>query len=144
MKICRNCKLEKSKSEFYPHKTNKDRLFNRCKTCERQISIDQNKRYRKANPERYKEYDLQKNFGISLTEYNTLLAKQNGVCAICKRSEFRFRNGKRESLGVDHSHITGRNRGLLCHTCNSAIGLLKDSPELLITAAQYLQSYVVD
>lgn len=57
-------------------------------------------------------------------------AAQNNRCAICLRDKVR--------LGVDHDHSTGRVRGLLCHKCNAAIGLLEDSRFRLKSALKYL------
>jgi Recombination endonuclease VII len=70
-------------------------------------------------------------YGISPAEYDALLAKQGGACAICrKRSKGR--------LCVDHCHLTGTIRGLLCHTCNRALGALKDDQASLVAALAYL------
>jgi hypothetical protein len=88
-----------------------------------------------------KDRDLKKSFDMPLEEYQERLAKQNGVCAICKKPETLIRLEKLTALRVDHSHLTGANRGLLCDSCNKGIGFLKDSPELCIAAAQYLRSY---
>ena len=64
-----------------------------------------------------------------------LLAEQGGVCAIC---------GGTHLLGVDHCHDTGIVRGILCRTCNSGIGHLKDNLELVERAAVYLRRYKKD
>lgn len=77
---------------------------------------------------------LQSVFGINIEEYNTLLAGQNGGCAICQKPP--QQNKKR--LAVDHCHKTQKVRGLLCSTCNQAIGLLKDDASLLQSAILYL------
>jgi hypothetical protein len=67
---------------------------------------------------------------LTLIEYNKLIEKQNGKCAIC---------GKITKLGVDHNHITGKIRGLLCPTCNSALGLFYDNKLILLNAIKYLE-----
>ena len=80
---------------------------------------------------------LVKNFGITLDQYNVILEKQGGVCAIClKHSE----KGKR-SLALDHDHRNGKIRGLLCRFCNQAIGQLDDDVDRLIRAIKYLQCF---
>ena len=71
-------------------------------------------------------------FGLNLDDYNTMLTSQGGVCKIC-------RSYPNPVLCVDHSHSTGEVRGLLCHKCNTALGLLADSPVLLLRAIQYLK-----
>lgn len=88
--------------------------------------------YRERYPERRKEICLKTKYGISEKEYAGFLQQQAGVCAICKTPpDFR-------RLCVDHDHKTGDVRGLLCRNCNCAIGLLKDSTELLDKAKNYL------
>jgi hypothetical protein len=74
-----------------------------------------------------------KKFGISEAEYAAMLRAQRGVCAICHE----FPNGT--SLCVDHCHITGRRRGLLCHSCNMGIGNFSDDPNMLLRASIYLE-----
>lgn len=95
----------------------------------------------KENPGSYKDYLLQRNFGISLEDYNTLMEAQNGACAICSKLNGSDKhNGERtKQLSVDHDHSTGAVRGLLCNDCNRAIGQLKEDPELLRRAADYLE-----
>jgi len=73
--------------------------------------------WRKNNPERTRSHRLKYKYGITLTEYNSILEKQNGVCAICHKLNYR-------NLSVDHNHITGKIRGLLCDACNVSLGLL--------------------
>jgi len=74
-----------------------------------------------------------KTYGITLGEYNRILIAQGNVCAICKSSY----NGKKKFF-VDHNHVTGKVRGLLCHKCNILLGGANDSIETLKTAIQYL------
>lgn len=77
---------------------------------------------------------FQKAYGISLADYEQMLVEQDGRCAICGQPP------KDRRLAVDHDHETGRVRGLLCYGhCNRAIGLLRDNPELLRRAAEYLE-----
>lgn len=82
--------------------------------------------------ERARDLYLQKNYGISLAEYNKILKLQGNVCAICKKIP------KSKSLAVDHCHKTGLVRGLVCWLCNRAIGVFKDNVARLIAAADYL------
>jgi hypothetical protein len=73
----------------------------------------------------------QRRYGISAAEYDALLAKQGGACAICRKRA-------RGRLCVDHCHLTGTIRGLLCHACNRALGALKDDQASLVAALAYL------
>jgi hypothetical protein len=78
---------------------------------------------------------LKSMYGILQEDYDALLASQNGHCAICGGDRF---DKRRKALGVDHDHLTGVVRGLLCRSCNLAIGLLRDDPALLRAALDYL------
>jgi hypothetical protein len=74
---------------------------------------------------------LKRRYGISPAEYDALLAKQGGACAICRKRP-------KGRLCVDHCHVTGMIRGLLCNECNGALGYLKDDQASLVAALAYL------
>lgn len=99
--------------------------------------------YREATPEIQKARSLRADFGISLEEYNAMLEAQGGICAICKQPETHKRNGKIKALAVDHHHGTGKIRGLLCADCNTGIGKLKDSVNVLQSAIDYLHKHSI-
>jgi hypothetical protein len=81
--------------------------------------------------------ELRRRYGMSPAEYAALLAKQGGACAICrKRSKGR--------LCVDHCHLTGTVRGLLCRKCNTALGYLNDDQASLVAALAYLGALARD
>lgn len=90
-------------------------------------------RWNKRYPHRRKNSYLKGLYGITLRQYNDLVRKQGGVCAICQLPP----NGER--LGVDHDHATGQIRGLLCRHCNKALGSFQDDPHLVQQAADYLK-----
>lgn len=79
---------------------------------------------------------LQSKYGITEIQFETLLDKQGG-CAICSAKEA---GGRYNRFHVDHDHATGAVRGLLCDACNRGIGLMRESADLLRSAARYLQS----
>ena len=83
--------------------------------------------YREINPQ--KDYSLKYLYGITQQDYERMYYEQNGKCAIC---------GKEKKLVVDHDHQTGRIRGLLCHRCNSHLGYINDSPDILLKTISYL------
>lgn len=85
--------------------------------------------------ERYRERLLLRKYEMTLEEYNTLLFKQEYCCAICAKHESKIK----KRLHVDHCHTTGRIRGLLCSLCNTAIGALQDSENILSKAIEYLK-----
>lgn len=74
-------------------------------------------------------------YGISEQEFNELAEKQQYKCAICTTNA----PGGKGNWHVDHDHSNGKIRGLLCHKCNTGIGLLNDDPELLRKAILYLE-----
>ena len=84
---------------------------------------------------------LKTKFGISLEEYDRMLSGQGGVCAICSGTNDRNgRGGKVLPLSVDHCHDTGRIRGLLCATCNTAIHKAERDIQWFDAARMYLQN----
>ena len=93
---------------------------------------ENNKEY---NRDRQRKYNIGK-YGITEEDFDLLLEAQNHQCAICKTNR---PTGKWKRFAIDHCHITGKVRGLLCNECNRGMGLLKDSPYLLRAAAQYLE-----
>jgi len=101
---------------------------------------DWQRKSRLANGDYYLNSDLKKNYGVTLDWYRETLAAQNGVCAICKQPETTKIRGNTIAMPVDHCHTTGRVRGLLCTQCNRALGLFKDSTEVLQAAISYLQN----
>lgn len=138
MKICSTCKEEKDRAEFHRNRTTHDGRFGQCKACRKKRAViyyNENKEKMKA---RDRQYRLEKEYGISLEHYNEMYAQQGGVCSICGCSPKTKRNHNHPSLAVDHNHKTGEVRGLLCISCNFAIGLLKDDEELLMNAINYL------
>ena len=84
------------------------------------------------------ERNLWKNYKLTATEFNDLWQSQNGQCCICK-VELLPRGRHNDSVAVDHNHENGSVRGLLCQACNRAIGLFKDNPKILQSAAEYLE-----
>ena len=79
-------------------------------------------------------------YGIDAARYQEMLREQGGVCAICDQREkiTDHASGKTKDLAVDHDHVTGAVRALLCSACNTAIGLFNDDEKLLAKAQTYL------
>lgn len=85
---------------------------------------------------------LLRRYGLSLEDYNELLKQQGGVYKICEKPEIAFskRHNKIYQLSIDHDHVTGKIRGLLCHACNKMLGIIDDDPVILLKAIHYLKS----
>lgn len=98
------------------------------------------KKYKfRYSPAQQRAHILRSRYGLTVERYEAMLAAQGGVCAICEQAETILnRNGVQQCLGVDHDHITGEVRGLLCFKCNSALGAFGDDTRRLVRAAEYL------
>jgi len=79
-----------------------------------------------------RDYHFRSNYGMSVEEYNAIVMAQEHKCAICERTK---------KLYVDHCHKTGKVRQLLCHSCNVAIGLLQEDPNVMLKAIEYLKKF---
>ena len=115
-KRCSNCGEFKQFSAFFKNRSNTsgNGLSSWCKSCEKSRRRDK------------KAYDLGRRYGITEEQYLELTV--NG-CQVC---------GRKERLCVDHDHATGNVRGCLCSDCNSALGFLKDSQDLVNKLSSYM------
>lgn len=98
----------------------------------------------KYNPNSQRRGDLKSRFGITAEQYVEMLTAQHGVCAICAMPETIIERGVVRQLAVDHDHLTGKVRGLLCGRCNMGIGRFGDDPNLLARAITYLHRHTSD
>lgn len=94
----------------------------------------QHARYHKwlyeKHPEIWKDYQYRKKYGLTLADVNAMRAKQKRRCAICRRMK---------KLNVDHCHRGGGIRGLLCTSCNTALGAFGDSAAIVARALRYMK-----
>lgn len=90
-------------------------------------------KYRAAARARNRRSNMKNKYGITEEQYSELLNKQGHVCAICGCNKPESRE-----WAIDHCHITNKVRGILCHQCNTAIGLMQDNVEILSAAIDYL------
>lgn len=84
---------------------------------------------------------LMAKYGIRRHQFDELLARQDGRCAACRTADNGVNNRTGEGArkwSVDHDHDTGQIRGILCHRCNSALGMLDDSAYRLTALLDYL------
>lgn len=151
IKSCPTCKQGKELDEFNNDKTRKDGKYPVCRKCRKleQKRYRENgggptpeykRQWRRNNPDKTKKTNRKQNlrkYGLTEEEYISMLESQNGKCAICGDKE----PGRYKNFNIDHCHETGINRGLLCVRCNLGIGNLKDSPEILRKAAEYLDRF---
>lgn len=146
-KTCTKCGESKSSDLFYRPKAKK--YHNWCRACRSSHS----RNWANKNRERVREYAKDyyqkrrdtcikaarrfrlRRQGFTPEQYDELMVKQNGVCAIC---------GKKQSdrlLAADHDHATGKLRGLLCMKCNAALGLFFDDIKIMARAIGYLMQW---
>jgi Autographiviridae endonuclease VII len=107
--------------------------------------LDQQKRKR-SHPDFVKKCRIgfiRRKYGITLEDYESMLKKQNNVCAICFKEDMTIEaNSMRlKGLCIDHCHITNKVRGLLCNKCNPMIGYSQDSIQILESAIRYLKAH---
>ena len=95
------------------------------------------------DPKKAREYNMRRNYNLSVEERAAMEVRQHGVCAICFQPEMAIdkRTDKPMALSVDRNHRTGAVRGLLCWHCNTGIGKFRDDPFLLRAAADYLEHF---
>jgi hypothetical protein len=150
---CKQCSRETAKAYRL---ANPERVKN-TKTLYRQTehgarkNREQSNKWRLANPERYKQlrkahseqvnlkrpvHRLLAEYGLTSDQFDALLISQTGRCAICASALI----GKR-AANVDHCHVTGLVRGLLCTNCNCGLGRFRDDTSRLVAAADYLERH---
>ncbi len=91
-------------------------------------SEDRRARHRKATLRYHHAKGRFRKYGITKADYEQMLADQGGVCKTCARPAEDSRGG---TLVIDHSHVTGVVRALLCHNCNVVLGLVSENPDVL-------------
>jgi hypothetical protein len=127
------CGVEKKITEFYMRDKKSGRRHSACKECDKARV----KARHQANPERTRNNDLKRNYGITLAEHQQMFEEQNGVCATCKSPG----DGKWKKLCVDHDHKTGKVRKLLCRRCNMILGQAYDDISLFEEYIKYLHKH---
>ena len=128
-KVCPSCKQELPyTAEFFPrNRSAKSGLGPYCKPCHNakgRASVEKNHGNNRS-------YHLMGRYGVTEEEVAQLIKDQGGLCLLC-----------RGPLGakphVDHSHKTGRVRGILCNACNQGLGSFRDDVEVMALAIEYL------
>ncbi|MET9967588.1 endonuclease VII domain-containing protein [Streptomyces sp. NPDC006356] len=114
-KHCRGCGEVKPHSEWHRKTSAADGLASRCKACKAV-----------TGPAGH----LRRKYGLTEAQRDEMVASQMGLCVICLKAP---------AVHVDHCHKTGRVRGVLCFNCNSGLGLLRDDPDVINRAADYLE-----
>lgn len=115
----------------------RDRAYHDANRAHR--NAERRRRYEAEDPAARRVKRAAATFGITIEQYNEMLIRQDGVCAICRSEETRTRAGTIRALCVDHDHETGAVRGLLCGLCNCLLGYAQDDRTRLLAAVNYLK-----
>jgi hypothetical protein len=109
------------------------------KNKEKQKIIAKIRRERDKNKTKLmdRKFNLKRCHGLTLEDYDVMLKKQKGQCAICSSKKA----GGKGAFNIDHNHKTGQIRGLLCNNCNLLLGYAKESKKCLKQAILYLKKY---
>ena len=132
-KTCMTCGNEKLSTDFYVRNKVSMVRHSICKECDKARV----KARHQANPERTRNNDLKRNYGITLKEHQEMYEEQNGVCAVCEKPG----DGKWKKLCVDHDHKTGKVRQLLCRNCNMILGQVDDNINHMEKLTAYLKKH---
>ena len=157
-KVCSSCKEEKPTTEFRPRR-------GQCKVCEieynrlryqgllpskkglsneavRENANKATKNWQQNNPERVRKAHVERTYGISWEEYTKMYENQGGACEVCRSPMSLYKGHTTFPVAhVDHSHSTGKVRGLLCPKCNKGAGHFEDNIDLMYRIAEYLSKH---
>ena len=125
-KWCPDCDRVKSVEEFARTRRRATGLHSYCKPCHNARGKETVKRLHGSS----RHYHLMRRYGIWADEVAAMVTAQGGVCAVCREAA---------PGHVDHDHLTGRVRGVLCFNCNGGLGQFRDRIEVLEKAAAYLR-----
>jgi hypothetical protein len=149
---CTLCEQVKDVSDFRVGGYKKGKAYPRsyCRECDKaqrrrwyreRGGREWHQEYRRRTPipaRVIRKHRLKKHYGMTEADYEALLAWQHGCCALCGDPP-----GKKR-LAIDHDHVTGKVRSLLCRGCNTALGGFKDDPALIRQAANYIEQHRQD
>lgn len=133
-KSCRQCLLAKDLVEFHKDPKRSDGLHVWCKACKRAYDRERYLDRTNLDSKYNRNNHLRQKYGISEEQYDEMFLRQEGRCAICKLES-------EHTLHVDHDHKTFKVRGLLCSSCNPALGGFQDNINVLNSAITYLSTH---
>jgi hypothetical protein len=174
-RLCRQCHVWKPVTEFHRRADRGDGILRTCRSCTAParkvraarhyvkhgaairarvrrryhenptLVLDREKEIRKANPDRFRGYELKSHYKLTNEDYAQKLQAQKGRCAVCGDSV--AAGDKPLEVDHDHSCCPGLRtcgdclRGLVCGRCNRAMGLLRDNPAIAGALAKYLRKW---
>ena len=141
---CSICHEVKPEKDFSPSPIKKNGLSSYCRACNNiKAKANMLTRPKELRQKVLRRHHLKKTFDLTLEQYQAMWDAQLGVCAICGKPETRqtYPTRATSSLSVDHNHETGMIRGLLCHSCNTALGLLYEDPVVIESMLDYVRKH---
>lgn len=139
-KTCTRCGEEKELQNFPKRSGGKTRQLYKswCKACHKEV----HQSWVEGNPDKVRGYRAKDKWtlhkrcsrhGITVEEFWSIYEEQDGTCPVCDKAI------EAEDSAIDHNHKTGEVRGILCKSCNRALGLLGDNPDTMFRGFTYLQ-----
>ncbi len=135
-KVCRQCEVSKPLTAFAKSHTGRLGVRSVCKECTKSYARQWYVDNMKASDIKFK--NIKSKYGITKDQYLDLLKEQDHKCRICGTGEV---DSGYQTLCVDHCHVTGKVRGLLCDKCNTGLGHFRDNKLVLEAAIKYLKDY---
>lgn len=166
-KVCSKCEQSKALTEFHLNSNFRDGRLKKCKSCVKEEvaktrkNLGYMKKWREAQmadpvkharmkerknnwnrTEKYYEMYYQKRFGVSYKTLVSMLSVQNGLCANvgCSKSIV-MPPSEGDRACVDHSHVTGKVRAILCIRCNTTLGHIENDKRIVLGLMDYLNKH---
>jgi hypothetical protein len=141
-RFCKQCESERTRQAKHQHYIKSEKYKQAQARRSKRAYYLRNRReimrksteYKRRNPGRVRAYLLKRKYKLTPEERTAMIEEQGGCCEIC--GEYQG-----DKLEIDHNHQTGRVRAMLCHNCNTGLGMFGDSYELLSIACSYLYHY---
>ena len=133
MKACSKCRVEKPFDHFHASAKAKDKKASWCKTCaNKSARVGRKRNY---TPEQKSRWAIKSRYGLQVHEVEAMRDRQDGRCGVCREPKDKFH--------IDHDHLTGKVRGLVCHRCNILLGGWDDA-EWRLSAAAWIGFSIVE
>jgi hypothetical protein len=146
-KKCTDCRKDKPLRDFGKSSQYRDGHKYWCKECisrrnKTESSRERHRQYRKTERGRESRrwIELKATYGLSRADYDHLLERQGGGCAVCGSTDPTRGGNSTKYFTVDHCHVTNKIRGLLCGLCNTGLGSFRDNPDVMESAAHYIRT----
>lgn len=137
MKQCIRCHKFQINNQFRKNRIRPDGLEYYCIVCSRELhkNYDRKRNQLESRKASLRRATFNREYNITSAEYQTMLEKQDFKCAICRSNG----STNKRAFCVDHDHVTGKIRGILCDNCNVALGRFQDNESYLMAAIMYLK-----